>query len=94
MLRSNWLYLVIALALVAVPLWMWSGAPQGGPAGHYVEKQERPGTGYSYRTRRPAASPQSSTYDFNFIASLCGVISFGVQCIIWGANVVRWASNR
>jgi hypothetical protein len=34
------------------------------------------------------------SFDIGLIASYCGVLSFGVQCTVWIANIVRWMGRR
>ena len=34
------------------------------------------------------------SFDIGLIASYCGALSFGIQCIGWIANIVRWKGRR
>lgn len=34
------------------------------------------------------------SFDIGLIAFYCGVLSFGIQCIVWIANIVRWVGRR
>ena len=72
MLRSNWLYLALAVVLLGVfgGALAWNSMLFGGE------------------------QPPPAAYDINFIASVCGLVSFGIQCVVWIANIVRWTTQR
>lgn len=69
-LRSNWLYLVIALVLLGMFGGVWREMYHMGP------------------------QPSVLSYDLNLIAAVCGILSFGIQCVVWFANIVRWIGGR
>ena len=42
----------------------------------------------------PPISFVPSKSAFNLIASLCGIVAFAVQFLVWTVNLILWAARR